>query len=133
MIVFLVAFFAVIDASLILYHQLALSQSTKRTARRAGTNLYDRTDIDRHFWVSLPPTLIQSTAAGGTASITITTNTIDANFASTVAPGGQPSVLVEATYDHSLIGGLGFVPTITLEASAVAQITTWDFRPDVEF
>ena len=132
MIVFLVAMLAVIDASLVLYHQLALHQATKKTARRAGTNLYDRTDIDRFFWLSIPPTLITSTGTPNT-TMTITTSAIDANFASTEAPGGQPTVQIDASYDHTLIGGFGWIPAFTLQSRAVAQVTTWSQNSSVSF
>lgn len=131
--VFFVALLAVIDASLILYHQLTLSQAVKKTARRAGTNLYDRTDIDRFLWQSVQLTLIQSSGANVNATMTITTSPMNVDFASTLAPAGQPSVQIDASYDHTLIGGFGWIPSFTLQARAVSQITTWPEEPDVTF
>jgi hypothetical protein len=130
MIIFMVALTAVIDTCLILYHQIAISQAVKKTARRAGTNLYDRTDLARYYYLSVGPTLV---ASGSNATLTITTQAIDTDFAAVDAPGGKPSVTVNISYDHQLIGAWPWLNTFTLTAESESHISTWTQVTEVTF
>lgn len=132
LLVFLVAFMTVVNVAWIMYHQVAVTQAAKVTARRAGTNLLGRPEITDLFFRSVGPTLVSST--DGATAVQITTVALDPIYASLRSPGGQPSVTVEVAYQHPVIADLtGLLPTITLRATARSRISTWSQQPLTSF
>lgn len=129
---FVVLVTLIFDAAWLLYHQIVITQSVKKAARIAGTNMRTTNQIRDAFFESAAITLVSSTDSSIT-NMTITTTQNDANYQGVDDSVGRPSVLVEVAHVHTLLAPINFVGTITLRASARSMINTWPDEPAVTF